>query len=243
MLKDTPFSFDERRDLFIGSTPDIALSFAVEHWIHSAQRAIQQKGRFAVALSGGSTPKAIYAALAKSKKVDWSKVWLFWSDERAAPPTHPESNYKMAIDLLGNLPIPPSQIFRMQAETEIEKNSKNYEELIHTHLGKQLFDLVMLGLGEDGHTASLFPNTTALNEEKSLVAPNLLRDKNLWRMTLTYPCINQSAHTALYVFGSAKQKIVKEVLNAPILSPWPASRIGSSHKSLWILDSQAASLL
>ena len=97
MLTDEIQNYDDRRDLFIASTQKGALDFAVEHWIHSAQRAIQTRGRFAVALSGGSTPKAIYEALGTAQ-LDWSKVWLFWSDERAVPPDHPDSNYRMAMD-------------------------------------------------------------------------------------------------------------------------------------------------
>ena len=244
MLKNTPLPFDERRELYIGETEEETLHFAALHWIHAAQRSIQQRGRFAVALSGGSTPKAIYAALVKRSeidKIDWSKVWLFWSDERAVPATHPDSNYRMAMESFGKVPIPPSQIFPMQAGTDIERSARRYEEEIRRHLDKHLFDLVMLGLGEDGHTASLFPGTKALAAEEKLVAANYLPEKKIWRMTLTFPCINQSRHIALYALGSAKQAIVPQVLEAAILSPWPASRIGTPEsKALWILDSAAA---
>ncbi len=234
-------SWDERRDYYVAESEKETIGFAVEHWVHSAQRAIQQRGRFAVALSGGSTPKAIYERLAH-EKLDGSKIWLFWSDERAVPPDHPDSNYRMAMESgLKNLLIPPSQIFRMVAEKEIEKNSLDYQEKITRILGKHLFDLVMLGVGEDGHTASLFPNTSALAVEDRLVIPNFIEEKKSWRMTLTFPCINQSFHSVIYAIGRSKSLIVPKVLNAPILSPFPASRIGTfDKKSLWILDSQAA---
>jgi 6-phosphogluconolactonase len=238
-------SWDDRRDLYIGSDAKKTIEFAAEHWIHSAERAIQQRGRFAVALSGGSTPKAIYESLAAQAKLDWSKIWLFWSDERNVPPNHPDSNYRMAMESgFAKLPIPQAQIFRMRAETDVEKNAKDYEEKMRHHLDKHLFDLVMLGLGEDGHTASLFPHTTALQAADRLVVANHLPEKNTWRMTLTFPCINQSRSSIIYALGKPKHLIVPQVLEAAIDSPFPASRIGTpEHKALWILDSEAASLL
>lgn len=239
MLKE----WDDRRTIAIPGDEPSTIAFAVEHWIHSAKRAIQQRGRFAVALSGGSTPKAIYAALSTTKDLDWSKIHLFWSDERAVPPTHPDSNYRMAMESgLKNL-VPPDQIFRMKAESDIEKNTRDYEDLIHRILGKPLFDLVMLGVGEDGHTASLFPDTAAL-EAAQLVAANHIPQKDTWRMTLTFPCINASHQSAIYALGSNKELIIPKVLEAPIVSHYPASRIGTpEHKALWILDKNAAKFL
>jgi 6-phosphogluconolactonase len=230
-------AWDDRRDLFVANNQEEMLDFAVEHWLNTAKRSIQQRGRFAVALSGGSTPKAIYERLGE-EKIDGSKIFLFWSDERAVPPDHPDSNYRMAMESgLKKLNIPPSQIFRMCAEKEIEKNSFDYEEKIKHYLGKSLFDLVMLGVGEDGHTASLFPESPALLEEKKLVVATFAPRLSQMRMTLTFACINQSFHSAIYATGEKKQKIVHEVLNAPILSPFPASRIGTeTKKALWIID-------
>lgn len=235
-------TFDSRRNLFIANDTAEAIAFATEHWIHSAKQAIQQRGKFAVALSGGSTPKAIYQALSHEKDLDWTKVFLFWSDERSVPPDHPDSNYKMAMESFGKLPIPPHQIFRMKAEEHREQNAKDYEEKIRHHLGKHLFDLVMLGVGEDGHTASLFPNTEALHVEDRLVVPNYVEAHKTWRMTFTFPCINQSAKIAFYALGASKQTIIPQVLNAPIVSSYPASKIGTpEHPALWILDKAAAS--
>lgn len=236
-------SWDDRRDLYVAKDTPAAIDFAVENWIHSAQRAILQRGRFTVALSGGSTPKAIYEKLLHAK-LDWSKVWLFWGDERSVPPTHSDSNYKMAMDAaFSRLPIPPSQIFRMVAEKDIEKNALDYEDKIRRHLDKHYFDLVMLGIGEDGHTASLFPNTEALTIEDRLVVANHIPDKNTWRMTLTYPCINQSTRAIIYALGSSKAQIVPQALNSAIVSPYPSSKIGTpEHKALWILDTAAARL-
>ena len=238
-------SWDDRRDIIILPTTEEAIQFAAEHWIHSAKRAIHQKGRFAVALSGGSTPKAIYKELAKPNDLSWEQVFLFWSDERGVPPTDPDSNYKMAIDSgLGKLPIPPAQIFRMKTEDKLEKHAEEYEHIIRRHLDKRLFDLVMLGVGEDGHTASLFPNTDALHIENKLVTSLYLPQKNSHRMTLTFPCIQQSHRAVIYALGKSKQEIVPTVLNAPIVSPYPASRIGTpQNKALWIVDFDAGALL
>ena len=241
MLKEQVQSFDERRDLFVGKDSQSTIAFATEHWTHTAQRAIQQRGRFAIALSGGHTPEAIYAALIKSTAIDWNKIWLFWSDERSVPLDHPDSNYHMAMRYFAQVPIPLDQIFPMHAEKTLKQNAKNYEELIRRHLDSHLFDLVMLGLGEDGHTASLFPNTAALSEETALVAANHVPSQNTWRMTLTFPCINQSTHIACYALGSKKAQILSQVLQAAIQSPFPASRIGTpQHRALWILDAPAA---
>lgn len=235
-------SFDIRRDLFIGETTEEAIRFAVEHWIQSAKIALIERGFFAVALSGGSTPKAVYQLLTSAKyvnQIDWSKVLLFWSDERAVPPDHPESNYRMAMEC--GFALLPIQIFRMHAETHLKANAKKYEELIQEKLGPDLFDLVLLGVGEDGHTASLFPHTAALDNNQDLVVANHVPQQDSWRMTLTFSCINQSKQAAFYVFGSSKQLIVERVLTASPPSPFPASFIGTmDHKALWILDAQAA---
>jgi 6-phosphogluconolactonase len=237
-------SWDARRDYIIPGNLNETIDFAVEHWIHSAERAIQQRGRFAVALSGGTTPKSIYQNLKMKANLDWSKIWLFWSDERAVPPDHPQSNYGMAMQFFGKLPIPPSQIFRMKAETELQKNAIEYEEKIKHHLGKDLFDLVMLGVGEDGHTASLFPNSDGISINNRLVTPNYISEKNDWRMTLTFTCINQSFHSTIYAIGKSKHLIVPQALNAPIDSKFPVSQVGTAlKKSLWILDSEASSHL
>lgn len=235
-------AWDERRDLIILENKHEAIEFAVEHWIHSSKRAIQQKGRFAVALSGGSTPKAIYESLAKRDDIEWANVLLFWSDERAVPPDHKDSNYKMAMEAgFAHLPIPKNQIHRMKGEKDLEKEALEYENTIKRLLGKHLFDLVMLGVGEDGHTASLFPLSPALQEEKALVAANFAGKEKGMRMTFTFSCINQSSRIALYALGSSKSEILPKILKAPIDSPYPASRIGTvEHKALWIVDLEAA---
>ena len=234
-------SWDTRRDYIIPGNKEETVDFAAGHWVHSAKQAIQKRGRFAVALSGGSTPKAIFQLLVEKAQLDWSKIWLFWSDERAIPPDHPDSNYRMAMESFSKVPIPPSQIHRMVAENDIEKNAIDYEKRIYLILGKDLFDLVMLGVGEDGHTASLFLNTEALEIKDKLVMPNYLPEKKTWRMSLTFPCINQSFHSTIYAIGGNKKLIIPKVLKAAVVSEFPSSRIGTAeHKALWILDDAAA---
>ncbi|GAB5411705.1 MAG: 6-phosphogluconolactonase [Chlamydiales bacterium] len=216
------------------------LAYAVNHWIETAKKAIAKNGSFRVALSGGSTPKAIYEKLSQehTNSIDWSKVHLFWGDERTVPPTDPESNYKMAMDAgLAKLPIPKNQIHRMVAETNIEENATAYEQLLSTPL-----NLVMLGMGEDGHTASLFPNTAALSEKSRLVIPNLIPQKNTTRMTLTFPAINQAHAIVFYVLGDSKKDMIKKIFHEPE-HEFPSQLIGTpQNKALWILDSSAAKL-
>jgi 6-phosphogluconolactonase len=235
--------WDERRELVIPGDEKVAISFAADHWIDLGKAAIAKSGHFAVALSGGSTPKAIFKRLAqKTNALDWSKVWLFWSDERSVAPEHPDSNYHMAMTAgLNTLPVLPDHIFRMKAEDHIEQHALEYEELIKKKLNNNLFDLVMLGLGEDGHTASLFPATKALDVKNHLVVANHVPQKNTWRMSFTFSCINQSKLSVIYTLGETKASIVKQVLEAKLPSPWPASFVGTKeHKALWILDDLAS---
>ena len=183
-------TWDERRDLIVPGDQDKTLSFCVEHFIAICSRAIQDHGQFFVALSGGSTPKALFERLCRppyASQINWQKVHLFWSDERSVPPDDKESNYHMAMEAgLKNMPIPPSHIHRMHAEKEIEQHAKAYEETILHVLGDSPFDLIMLGLGEDGHTASLFPNTEGLNNQDSLIIANYVPQKSTWRMSMTF---------------------------------------------------------
>lgn len=235
---------DQRRKIAIPGEQESTLTFAADHWIQIANESIQDHGFFAVALSGGSTPKKIFQKLTgMQERLDWSKIFLFWSDERSVPPTHADSNYRMAMEEggLSKLPIPSGQIFRMVAEEDIEANAKAYEDVILDKLGSHPFDLVMLGLGEDGHTASLFPHTQALTTTGRLVIPNFVPQKNAWRMTFTYECINRSLHICLYVLGSSKADILEKVLYGP-KNPleYPSQLIGTpTNPALWIVDTEA----
>ncbi|MCB1109671.1 MAG: 6-phosphogluconolactonase [Chlamydiia bacterium] len=249
-MSDDPhfFSWDDRRDIAHPGDRDHTLAFAVEHFLNCAKEAIKTHEYFAVALSGGSTPKKIFELLASpsySGEIDWTKVLLFWGDERAVAPTDPDSNFRMAMDAgLKTLSIPPPHIFRMEAEQDIQENARLYEAKIKEVLGSRPFDLVMLGMGEDGHTASLFPGTQALTEKTALAVANEVPQKKTWRMTLTYPCINAARNIAIYVLGKSKAEMIGRVFLESHEPPYPVSLIGTPHnKALWVLDSEAATLL
>lgn len=244
-MKKEPIRFDTKRRLFLPGDHEETLTFAVENWLEVAAESIVDHEFFAVALSGGSTPKKIFQKLAqKPDVIDWSKVYLFWGDERSVPPNHPDSNYRMAIEEsgLGRLPILKEHIFRMVAESDIEANAIAYEALIEEKLGGHPFDLVMLGMGDDGHTASLFPHTEALHAKGKLVVANHVPQKNAWRMTLTYECINSARHICFYVLGASKAKVLEKVLTSAFnYEQFPSQNIGTKgNPAVWILDLDAS---
>ncbi len=244
-----PSKWDERRKLVVPGDYAHTLAFCVNHWLSMAEASIKAHGSFAVALSGGSTPKAIFENLALSQnaqRIDWSKVLLFWSDERTVGPDHPDSNYHMAMESgFSKLPIPKTQIFRMQAETDLETNAKKYEETIQKVLKGRPFDLIMLGMGDDGHTASLFPNTAGLKVKDRLIIANEIPQKKTWRMSMTFTCINQATNVALYVLGASKKQMLAEVLlSKEDIEKLPSQGVGTkAHPALWIADDAAAELL
>lgn len=217
--------------------------YAAQHFITLCRDAISDHGYFAVALSGGSTPKAIYEILCQppySLEVEWNKVHFFWSDERAVSPTNPESNYHMAMKAgFEKMPLVPAHIHRMVAEHEIEKNALAYEKEILSVLEDQSLDLVMLGMGEDGHTASLFPGTKALQDTDQLVVANFVPQKNTWRMTFTFEAINTAHFQVFYVMGKSKAEMVAAVMKSP--PTLPCQLVGTAdHPALWILDREAS---
>lgn len=238
-----PHYLNPQRNLIIPGDYQTTILFSVQHLISIAQKAIQTHGAFHIAISGGSTPKAILEQLTSlpyAERIDWTKVHLFWSDERAVPPEHSESNYQMAMQAgLQKMPIPKDQIHRMVGETEIETNALHYEKTIHTVLNNRPFDLVMLGMGEDGHTASLFPNTEGLQAKGRLVVANFVPQKKCWRMTLTFEAINAASHIVIYVLGAAKKHALQQVLSSPTNS-YPILQVGTpSSPALWICDEAA----
>lgn len=240
-----PRAWDDRREIIVPGDASITVIYCVEHFIALSKLAIKNHGAFFVALSGGSTPKAIFEHLASASyapMVEWNKVHFFWSDERAVSPDNSESNYHMAMQTgLLNL-VPQEQIHRMQAEENIEENAVSYETQIAAVLKGHPFDLVMLGMGEDGHTASLFPHTQGLNVEKRMAIANYIPTKKVWRMTLTYDCINQANHIAIYVLGASKKTTLAQVLlSPPQFDLYPIQKIGTPmHPALWIADQDAA---
>ncbi len=241
--------WDERRNLLIPGDKESTLDVCVRHFLSCYRQAIDTHGKFFVALSGGSTPKRIFEQITTppySEQIEWDKVWLFWGDERNVPPTDNDSNYKMAMDAgFSKVPIPKEQIFRMRAEEDIETAALKYEEAIRNILQEKNLDLVMLGMGEDGHTASLFPQTEGLKAKDRLAIANYIPQKNTWRMSLTFEAINNAENIAIYVIGDSKKDTLVEVFKSEEqFERYPIQRIGTKdHKALWIIDETAASEL
>jgi len=236
-------------DIRILNAPQELFQAAAAEFIALASAAIRDHGKFTVALSGGSTPKSLYSVLARSA-LPWDKIFFLWSDERHVPPDHPESNYRMAKEaLLSKVPVPPENIFRVRAE---EKNAnvvaKDYEEALRSFFGLRpgefpRFDLILLGLGPDGHTASLFPNTAALNETKLLVVANWVEKFKANRITFTYPVLNNAACVIFLVSGADKADMVRTVLEDG-RADLPSQRVHPVNgRLLWLLDKGAASKL
>lgn len=196
--------------------------YAAEEFVRLANEATGSGGRFTVALSGGSTPKALYTLLATDTfrvRIPWEKVHLFWGDERCVPPDHADSNYRMVREsLLNHAPIPKENIYRILGEdSDPGKAATSYESTLRESFGltpTQLprFDLVLLGMGDDGHTASLFPHTAALSEMQRLVVANYVEKFGTHRLTLTIPVINHAAQVVFLISGGSKAAVLKEVL-------------------------------
>ena len=236
-------------DIRILNTPQELFQAAAAEFIALASTAIRDHEKFSVALSGGSTPKSLYSVLAKAT-LSWEKIFFFWSDERHVPPDHPDSNYRMAKEaLLSKVPVPPENIFRVRAE-EKDANvvARDYEEALRSFFRLRpgefpRFDLILLGLGPDGHTASLFPNTPALNETKRLVVANWVEKFKTNRITFTYPVLNYAACVIFLVSGGDKSEIVREVLENPG-ADLPSQKVHPANgRLLWLLDKDAASKL
>lgn len=240
------FNISPTKKLIIPGGFDSTIAFAAKHFVECAKEAIQDHGAFFVALSGGTTPKAIYNYLAKyyTHESLWKKTFLFWGDERAVAQTDNDSNYKMAMDAgLSTLCIPSENIFRMKAEDDIENQAKKYDDLLRRILPHSHFDLLMLGMGEDGHTASLFPSTKALNEKNAFVVANHIPQKKTWRMTLTFPVINKAHHIVFYVTGASKKHKLQEVFNNRSFED-PCSKVGTeASPALWVVDQDAGELV
>ena len=228
---------------------------AADLCIWLGKQAIHERGRFRVALAGGSTPRSLYNVLAQpgsAKQLDWSKAELFFGDERCVPPDHPDSNFRMADEtLLRPLGIGQGRIFRMQGETaDPEQAARDYDATLRRQFGvtppaRPSFDLILLGLGEDGHTASLFPGTNALQEKAGLVATSRSPQGIAQRLTLTIPIVNQARTVVFLVSGGSKASVVRQVLEGPQPGGlFPAQLIRPEQgRLIWLLDRAAAAEL
>lgn len=241
-------------EIIICSDVDELNRMAAAQFVELANDAIARAGRFTVALSGGSTPKELYSLLALAAyrdRTDWQRVHLFWGDERCVPPDHPESNYRMVREsLLSKITMPPENIHRMAGEKEPAEAATAYEDELRkffrpTPGQAPRFDLILLGLGEDGHTASLFPGSTAFNERERLVATTYVERLKAHRLTLTLPVINAAAQVTFLVSGQSKSAVVKKILGGD--SPWanyPAAQVAPVDGRLtWLVTADAAAAI
>jgi len=227
------------------------LTAVADFFVATARQAIADHGAFTVALSGGSSPKKLYEKLAAApyrNQVDWSKVYFFFGDERNVPADDPDNNALMAQKALFEpLDIPEAQIFRVNTSLSPQEAAADYFQSIKEHFNTEpiQFDLVLLGLGDDAHTASLFPGTPVLQEEEATVKSVYLKDKDVYRITLTAPLINQTRDIAFLVYGATKAAAVQQVLEADKnIATYPAQLIQPASGNVhWFLDETAAALL
>jgi 6-phosphogluconolactonase len=234
---------------------------AAQHFVEVTEQAVARRGRARIAISGGSTPKAAFQLLADPtqpwlKRMPWDKLDLFWVDERCVPPDHADSNYRMTREaMLDRVPLAPAQIHRMEGELEPEVAASRYESELRNGFRLEgpktprfetpRFDLIQLGMGPDGHTASLFPHTAALHEISRLAVSNHVQNKDAWRITLTWPVINQGASVFFLIGGADKAERLKEVLTGPRdTDRLPSQLIAPAGGILTLLlDKAAAALL
>jgi 6-phosphogluconolactonase len=236
------------------TTPQDLFQAAAEEIIRAAKDAVTQRGRFTIALSGGSTPKNLYTLIAAnaSATLPWDQMFFFWGDERHVPLDDADSNYRMAKEsLLSKAPIPPANIFPVPAENpDVSAAAEAYEQTIRKFFGLKpgefpRFDLILLGMGPDGHTASLFPETQALQEKSRLVVANWVEKLNTSRITFTLPVLNAARCVAFLVSGIDKAPALHEIFeaNAPG-DKYPSKLVHPNEgRLIWFVDRAAASEL
>jgi 6-phosphogluconolactonase len=228
---------------------------AADFFVEQAEQAVAARGVAHIAISGGSTPKAAFATLGERgeawrERMPWDKLDLWWVDERCVPPDNAESNYRMTREaLLDHVPLKPEQIHRMQGELEPDDAAAKYETELRKSFGVKgaeipRFDLVQLGIGPDGHTASLFPHTEALHETKRLVTANYVEKLDMWRVTLTRTTINEARQVFFLIAGTDKAMVLNQVLEGP-RDPerLPSQFIAPVNGILTLLLDQAAAAL
>lgn len=223
----------------------------VDLFIDCARTSMAESGRFTVALAGGSTPQPVYARLATDPfkdQVDWSRVHLFWGDERYVPSDDEQSNYRMVREaLMDRVPIPSDHVHRVRTEQALQDAARSYENEMRHLFPVELprFDLILLGMGEDGHTASLFPHSMGLSESTRWFIANTIPGTNQERLTLTFPAINAARCVVVLVRGKSKADMVAAVLHGPQdLMEKPVQAVNPAEGELvWMLDEGAASKL
>ena len=239
-------------DIRILTTPQELFAAAAEDVVRAAAESVAQRGRFMIALSGGSTPRSLFQLLATNARATfpWDQTLFFWSDERHVPPDDPESNYRMANEaMLSKIPVAPGNVFRVPAENpDAAAAASAYEQTLRKAFsvdGDRVpqFDLILLGMGPDGHTASLFPETTGLQEKSKLVIANWVEKFKTHRITFTLPLLNSARSVMFLVSGTDKAPALKEVLQGSASGDqYPAKLIQPDPGSLiWLVDRAAAS--
>ncbi|MGB6431592.1 MAG: 6-phosphogluconolactonase [Candidatus Acidiferrales bacterium] len=223
---------------------------AARQFVDWAWQSIAREGKFCVALSGGHTPLGMYSLLATAEyraQVDWPRVYLFWGDERAVPPDNPESNYgAVRRELLLKVPIPPANVHRMEAESpNIGRAAHEYEEILRKNLelddrGFPRFHLIMLGMGTEGHTASLFPGSRTLRHTSRWVSTPLVAKLGARRMTLTLPVLDAAERILFLITGSDKAELVKQVIEGATEPPVPAQMVQPRNGDRYFLLDEAA---
>lgn len=228
---------------------------AATEFVGRANDAVKARGIFTISLAGGSTPKSLYTLLSTQswrEQVPWNKVHFFWGDERHVPPDHPDSNYRMVEErLLSQVPVPPENVHRIKTENpdanqvadEYEQELRHFFKLTGNELPR--FDLVLLGMGPDGHTASIFPGTSVIHEQQRLVAAPWVEKFNSYRVTLTPPVLNNAAGVIFFVNGSEKAETLQAVLEGDYQPEhFPSQIIRPTNGTiLWMVDRAAASRL
>ena len=252
-MKEYDLSMDVGREITVVADARTIADEAAQEILEAAAAAVSARGRFMIALAGGATPRATYERLTLAPYVEampWERTWVFFGDERAVGPEHPESNYQMAeASLLSKVSIPPDQVFRIRGEAAdpevaAAEYARRLAEAFGTRRGEvPRFDLVLLGLGVDGHTASLFPGSPALKEVFGTVAAVRAAAAAIpTRITLTLPVLGAAARIVFLVSGAEKAKIVKAVLVDGAMLPATMAR-PTDGRLRWILDRPAAALL
>jgi 6-phosphogluconolactonase len=224
-----------------------------EQWHSLAQAAIADHGAFHVALAGGNTPRNFYSKLALKPDIDqqcWENTHIYFGDERCVPQQDEQSNFRMAREALFSVaPLLPQHIHAMfSADIPLQENVAKYAALLQDVMpqnasGFPIFDLVLLGMGDDGHTASLFPDTDILHETKQSVAAQFVPKLDAWRMSLTFPTINSARHVAILVAGEGKAKILAEIASSRSGKQYPIQQVDPAGQLDWYLDTDAAQLL
>jgi 6-phosphogluconolactonase len=241
-------------DIRILTTPQELSEAAAEEVLRAAKEAVAQRGRFTIALSGGSTPKNLFNLLATNARnvLPWDRTFFFWGDERHVPPTDPDSNYRMADEtMLSKIPVAAGNVFRIAAENpDAAAAAEAYEQTLRKFFQLEpgqvpVFDLILLGMGPDGHTASLFPNSAGLQEKSRLVIANWVDKLKTSRLTLTLPVLNAARCVAFVVSGADKATVLKTVLEDDVPGEQYPSKLvqPKNGKLIWLLDRAAASEL